>query len=481
MSGYWETVIGLEVHVQLRTRTKAFCRCANVYGDEPNAHICPCCLGLPGALPVPNQGMIDQALRLAAALDATIHEMSIWSRKNYFYPDLPKGYQISQFDKPLSSSGRLPIRLADGSMKTIGITRMHLEEDAGKSQHGEGLDAAYSVLDFNRCGVPLAEIVSEPDLRSPEEAALYLKTLRQLVVRLGVCDGNLEEGSFRCDANVSVRPSGDRRLRTRTEIKNLNSFRYVKQALEYEVERHIAVYEQGGQIFQETLLFDSTRGQTFPMRSKEEAHDYRYFPEPDLPPLLVAPALIERARAELPELPWATHDRFVAQYGLSPYDAAVLTDDAAVAEFYEEAAGLADPKLVANWVMGDLTALWKERGVAPAHSPVSPAALAELIRLIADGTISGKIAKDVLPAVAAGEGAPREIVEKRGLLQISDEGALRAIIEEILKANPKQLEQYRSGKTNLFGFFVGQAMKQTKGKANPQVVNELLKKALDGK
>jgi aspartyl-tRNA(Asn)/glutamyl-tRNA(Gln) amidotransferase subunit B len=480
MNGHWEIVIGLEVHVQLLTKTKAFCRCANAYGDEPNSHICPCCLGLPGALPVPQQGMIDQALRLAAALGATIHEESIWSRKNYFYPDLPKGYQISQFDKPLSTGGRLPIRLPDGTVKTIGITRMHLEEDAGKSQHGEGLDAAYSVLDFNRCGVPLAEIVSEPDLRSPEEAAIYLKALRQLVVRLGVCDGNLEEGSFRCDANVSVRPFGETALRTRTEIKNVNSFRYVKQALEYEAERHIATYDECCQVTQETRLYDAARGQTFSMRSKEEAHDYRYFPEPDLPPLRVEAARIAQARADLPELPWETRDRFVAQYGLSQYDAAVLTDESAVADFYEQAAALADPKLVANWVMGDLTALWKERNVEPANSPVSPPALAELVKLIESGAISGKIAKEVLPAVAAGEGSPREIVDKRGLLQISDEGALRPIIAEIVKANPKQHEQYKAGKTSLFGFFVGQAMKQTKGKANPQMVNDLLKKVLDG-
>jgi aspartyl-tRNA(Asn)/glutamyl-tRNA(Gln) amidotransferase subunit B len=474
----WETVIGLEVHVQLLTATKAFCRCPNRYGDEPNTLICPVCLGLPGALPVANEAAIAQGVRLARALGATVHERSIWSRKNYFYPDLPKGYQISQFDRPLATGGRLPIRLLDCTEKVIGITRLHLEEDAGKNFHGDGTGAAYSLVDFNRCGVPLVEIVSEPDLRSPDEAAAYLKALRQLVVRLGVCDGNMEQGSLRCDANVSVRPVGESRLRTRTEIKNVNSFKYVKQALEYEAARHIKVYESGGQIVQETLLFDATRGETFSMRSKEEAHDYRYFPEPDLPPLVVTPALRERAGQNLPEMPWELLARFVRQYGLSEYDAGVLTDEAEVASFYEAVAERADPKLAANWVMGDLTALWKERNVGPAASPVSSAAVAELIDLIAKGVISGKIAKELLPAMADGEGSPREVVERRGLRQISDEGSLAAVIDEVLHANPKQLEQYRGGKTGLFGFFVGQVMKQTKGQANPQLVNELLQKKL---
>ncbi|NLH46986.1 MAG: Asp-tRNA(Asn)/Glu-tRNA(Gln) amidotransferase subunit GatB [Myxococcales bacterium] len=476
----WETIIGLEVHVQLLTKTKAFCRCPNRYGDEPNTNICPTCLGLPGALPVPNRAVVEQAVRLSLAVGATVHEKSIWARKNYFYPDLTKGYQISQFDRPLATGGFLPVRLADGTIKRVGITRLHLEEDAGKSSHGEGADAAYSLIDFNRCGVPLVEIVSEPDLRSPEEAAAYLKTLRQLVVRLGVCDGNMEQGSLRCDANVSVRPIGETALRTRTEIKNVNSFKFVKQALEFEAQRHIAVYESGGRIRQETLLFDSARGETFSMRSKEEAHDYRYFPEPDMPPLIVEAAAVQRAKSELPELPWEMNERFEKQYGLTPYDVGVLTEDPDTAAFYEQVAALADPKLAANWVMGDLTALWKEREIGAAASPVTPAALAELIRLIAGGSISGKIAKDVLAAMAAGEGSPGEIVAKRGLTQISDSSSLEPMIEEVLKNNPKQLDQYKSGKTGLFGFFVGQIMKQTKGQANPQLVNDLLKKKLDG-
>ena len=474
----WETVIGLEIHVQLLTRTKAFCFCPAAYGDEPNTNVCPVCLGLPGALPVPNRQMVELALRIALALGSEINATSIWARKNYFYPDLPKGYQISQFDRPLASGGELAVRAKDG-VKRVRITRLHLEDDAGKSFHGEGRDAAASLLDFNRCGVPLVEIVTEPDLRSPEEAAAFMKALRQLVVHVGACDGNLEQGSLRCDANLSVRPPGETALRTRSEIKNLNSYRHLRLALEFEQARHIETYESRGRIVQETRLFDADRGETFAMRSKEEAHDYRYFPEPDMPPLVVDAAWVERVRAALPELPWPRHERYMRDFGLSDYDAAVLTEERAVAAFFEDVAARVDPKLAANWVMGDLTALWKERGVAPERSPVTPEALAELIELIQSGAISGKMAKDVLAATAEGQGSPRRIVEQRGLAQINDEAALAAAVDAVLAAHPQQVEQYRAGRANVFGFFVGQVMKKTNGQANPQVVNRLLNEKLN--
>ncbi len=475
----WETIIGLEIHVQLATATKAFCGCANRYGDEPNTNVCPVCLGLPGALPVANRKAVELGLRLALALGCTIHERSIWARKNYFYPDLPKGYQISQFDRPLATGGVLPVRLKDGTLKNVGITRLHLEEDAGKSFHGEGDDGA-SYIDLNRCGVPLAEIVSEPDLRSPEEAWAYMKALRRLVVQLGVCDGNLEEGNLRCDANLSVRKIGETGFRTRREIKNLNSFKFLRQALEYERDHQIAVYEGGGTIEQATLLFDSARGETFVMRSKEEAHDYRYFPEPDLPPLLVVDACVAHTRGALPELPWQMHARFVEQYGLSDYDAGVLTDNAALAAYFEQVAALGDAKQAANWVTGDLAALLKERALEIEQCPIAPASLAEMIKLIEQGTISGKIAKDVLTAMANGEGSPALIVAQKGLRQISDEGALAVLIDETLAESPEQLAQFRAGKDKLFGYFVGQVMKKTQGQANPQEVNRLLREKLNG-
>jgi len=475
----WETIVGLEIHVQLATRTKAFCGCANRYGDEPNTNVCPVCLGLPGALPVANRAAVELGLRLALALGCTIHERSLWARKNYFYPDLPKGYQISQFDRPLATGGVLPVRLKDGTLKNVRLTRLHLEEDAGKSFHGAGDDPA-SYIDLNRCGVPLAEIVSEPDLRSPEEAWAYMKALRQLVVQLGVCDGNLEEGNLRCDANLSVRQSGETGFRPRREVKNLNSFKFLRQALEYERDHQIAVYEAGGTIEQATLLFDSARGETFVMRGKEEAHDYRYFPEPDLPPLLVGEACVAHARGALSELPWQMHARFVRQYGLSAYDAGVLTDNAALAAYFERVAALCDAKLAANWVTGDLAALLKERALEIEQSPVAPASLAEMIKLIEQGTISGKIAKEVLTAMADGEGSPAQIVTQKGLRQISDESALAALIDEALAESPEQLAQFRAGKDKLFGYFVGQVMKKTQGQANPQEVNRLLREKLNG-
>lgn len=476
----WETIIGLEIHAQLATRTKAFCGCANRYGDEPNTNVCPVCLGLPGALPVANRKAVELGLRLALALGCAIRERSIWARKNYFYPDLPKGYQISQFDRPLATGGLLPVRLKDGAVKNVGITRLHLEEDAGKSFHGEGADLTASLIDLNRCGVPLAEIVSEPDLRSPDEAWAYMKALRQLVVQLGVGKGNLEEGNLRCDANLSVRKFGEEGLRSRREIKNLNSFKFLRLALEYERSHQIAVYEAGGMIESATLLFDSARGETFVMRSKEEAHDYRYFPEPDLPPLIVVDACVAHTRKKLPELPWEIHARFVEQYALSGYDAAVLTDNAALGAYYERVAARCDAKQAANWVMGDLAALLKERALEIEQSPVGPEMLAEMIKLIEKGTISGKIAKEVLAAMADGEGSAGEIVGKQGLTQLSDEKALAALIDEVLAENPQQLAQLRAGKDRLFGFFVGQVMKKTKGQANPRAVNKLLTEKLNG-
>ncbi|MDP8226002.1 MAG: Asp-tRNA(Asn)/Glu-tRNA(Gln) amidotransferase subunit GatB [Candidatus Lernaella stagnicola] len=470
----WEMVIGLEVHVQLATATKAFCRCPNRFGDEPNRNVCPVCLGLPGALPVATRDMVEQGARLALALGADVREHSAWVRKNYFYPDLPKGYQITQFEFPLAVGGELPLRDGDGRVTAVGLERLHLEEDAGKLLHGEGDAADFSFVDFNRCGAPLVEIVSRPNLRRPEDAASFLRELRRLVVRLGVSDGNMEEGSLRCDANISVRRRGESAFRTRAEIKNLNSFRFVKQALEFEAKRQIDVYENGGRVVQETRWFDSRRGVTHSMRSKEEAHDYRYFPEPDLPPLVLDRTRINAWREALPELPWHMHERFVRQYGLSHYDAALLSDDAEVAAFFEEVATQADPKQAANWINGELAAVWKARDGGPAKGPISAADVSELLNLIANGAISGKIGKDVLAATVAGEGSPAQVVRQRGWMQIRDVDTLRKIIREVLAAHPKQVAAYRAGETKLLGFFVGRLMERTAGRANPQLANELI-------
>jgi len=470
----WESVIGLEIHAQLATTSKIFSGAATAYGAGPNTQACAIDLGLPGVLPVLNREAVRMAVLFGLATHATIAPRSVFARKNYFYPDLPKGYQISQYELPVVQHGQLTIDLDDGASKLIGITRAHLEEDAGKSLHEDF--HGMSGVDLNRAGTPLLEIVSEPDLRSAKEAVAYMKKLHTLVRYLGICDGNMQEGSFRCDANVSVRPKGQHEFGVRTETKNLNSFRFVERAIEYEIERQIELLEDGGRVIQETRLYDPDKGETRAMRSKEEANDYRYFPDPDLLPLSIDAAFITQARATLPELPDAKRQRFMDQYGLSGYDAGVLTASRELADYYERvvAAVGGEPKLCANWVMGDLAAFLNKAGTDIATSPVSPEQLAGMLKRIADDTISGKIAKEVFDALWAGEGEADAIIDRRGLRQITDSAAIEAIIDEVIAANPKQLEQYRAGKDKLLGFFVGQVMKATQGKANPQQVNDLL-------
>ncbi|MEK6550349.1 MAG: Asp-tRNA(Asn)/Glu-tRNA(Gln) amidotransferase subunit GatB [Pseudomonadota bacterium] len=473
----WESVIGLEVHAQLSTKSKAFSGAATQYGAEPNTQACAVDIALPGVLPVYNKEAARMAVKLGLAIGATVNRTSVFARKNYFYPDLPKGYQISQYELPIVSLGTLVIDV-DGEEKVIGITRAHLEEDAGKSLHEDfhGMTG----IDLNRAGTPLLEIVSEPDLRSAKEAVAYLKKLHQLVVYLGICDGNMQEGSFRCDANVSVRRKGEPKLGTRAEIKNVNSFRFVEKAIEFEVARQIDVIEGGGSIVQETRLYDSQKDETRSMRSKEEAMDYRYFPDPDLPPLMIEQSFIDAVRQTLPELPDAKRERFMSQYGLNRYDAGVLTASKAMSEFYETAVATSkgDPKIVANWIAGELSGFLNRDNKDITESPVSAAMIAGLVQRIADNTISGKIAKEVLEAMWAGEGDADAVIAKKGLKQITDSGAIEKVVDEIIANNPKQLEQYRAGKETLFGFFVGQVMKATQGKANPAQVNELLKKKL---
>ena len=474
----WETVIGLEIHAQLATKSKIFSGAATAYGAEPNTQACAIDLGLPGVLPVLNREAVRMAAMFGLAIGANVARRSVFARKNYFYPDLPKGYQISQYELPVVQKGELTIDLDDGTSKVIGITRAHLEEDAGKSLHEDF--HGQSGIDLNRAGTPLLEIVSEPDLRSAKEAVAYMKKLHQMVVYLGICDGNMQEGSFRCDANVSVRRKGDPKFGTRAEIKNLNSFRFVERAIEFEIERQIDLIESGGKVVQETRLYDPDKGETRSMRGKEEANDYRYFPDPDLLPLVIDEDFIAAARADLPELPDAKKRRFMSQYGLSAYDAGVLTASRALGAYYEEtvAALGGEPKLCANWVMGDLSAFLNKENRDVADSPVGAAQLAGLLRRIQDRTISGKIAKDVFEALWAGEGDADAIIEKRGLKQITDTSAIEKVIDEVIAANPEQLAQYRAGKDKLFGFFVGQVMKLSKGKANPQQVNDLLAQKL---
>jgi len=475
----WEIVIGLEIHAQLRTASKIFSGASTAFGADPNTQACLVDLGYPGVLPVLNREAVTMAIKFGLATHSTIAPRSVFARKNYFYPDLPKGYQISQYELPVVHDGWVDVVLDDGERKRVGITRAHLEEDAGKSLHEDfhGL----SGIDLNRAGTPLLEIVSEPDLRSAREAVAYMKLIHQLVRYLDICDGNMQEGSLRCDANISVRPVGRHEFGTRAEVKNLNSFRFIERAINYEAERQIDILESGGSVVQETRLYDSAKDETRPMRTKEEANDYRYFPDPDLLPLVVEESAIEAAGADLPELPWEKRDRFVEQYGLPEYDAGVLTASRSVADYYESvAAGVKDAKLAANWVMGELAGALNKGGLEVEASPVDAASLAGLLARIEDRTISGKIAKEVFEAMWAGEGTADEVIEGRGLRQITDTSAIQAVIEQVLADNPGQLEQFRSGKDKLFGFFVGQVMKATQGKANPAQVNELLRKALSG-
>jgi aspartyl-tRNA(Asn)/glutamyl-tRNA(Gln) amidotransferase subunit B len=476
----WETVIGLEIHAQLATRSKIFSTSATAYGAAPNSQANLVDLGYPGVLPVLNVEAVRMAVRFGVATGATIARRSIFARKNYFYPDLPKGYQISQYERPVVEDGSLEIVLDDGSRKTIGITRAHLEEDAGKSLHEDfhGL----SGIDLNRAGTPLLEIVSEPDLRSAKEAIAYLKKVHTLVRYLEICDGNMQEGSFRCDANVSVRPKGQAELGTRAEIKNVNSFRFVERAINYEVERQIELIEGGGKVVQETRLYDPDRGETRPMRTKEEANDYRYFPDPDLLPLAIDDALIESVRATLPELPDEKAARFGREHGLSDYDAGVLTASREMAEYFETVVSRlgGQPKLAANWVMGELSGALNRDNLEVTASPVTADALSGLLARIVDSTISGKIAKEVFEAMWNERRGADEIIEAKGLRQITDTSAIERAIDEVMAKNPGQLADYRSGKDKLFGFFVGQVMKATGGKANPAQLNELLKRKLPG-
>ena len=476
----WETVIGLEIHAQLATKSKIFSGSATAYGAAPNAQANLVDLGYPGVLPVLNGEAVRMAVSFGLAVGAQIAPRSVFARKNYFYPDLPKGYQISQYELPVVGKGSLDIVLEDGTRKRVGITRAHLEEDAGKSLH-EGLAGA-SAIDLNRAGTPLVEIVSEPDMRSAKEAVAYMKKVHTLVRYLGICDGNMQEGSFRCDANVSVRRVGSDKFGTRAEIKNLNSFRYVEKAINFEVARQIDLLEGGGKVVQETRLYDPDKGETRSMRSKEEANDYRYFPDPDLLPLEIDAAFLASVRAALPELPDAKAARFVASYGLSEYDAGVLTASRELAAYYEEVVQRlgGEPKFAANWVTGDLAAFLNRDNLAIGASRVGAAQLAGLVGRIADQTISGKIAKDVFEAMWASGRDADPIIEEKGLRQITDTGAIERAIDEVMAKNPGQLAEYRAGKDKLFGFFVGQAMKATQGKANPAQLNELLKRKLAG-
>jgi aspartyl-tRNA(Asn)/glutamyl-tRNA(Gln) amidotransferase subunit B len=470
------------VHAQLLTRTKLFCACANRFGAPPNTLVCPVCLGLPGALPVLNRHAVTLALRAALATGCAVQPASVFERKNYFYPDLPKGYQISQYERPLATGGAVQVAAAGGEERAIRLARIHMEEDAGKLLHeGFPWSREKSGVDLNRAGVPLIEIVTEPDLRGPEEAHAYLTALRAILLFAEVSDCNMEEGSLRCDANVSVRPRGAQALGTRTEIKNLNSFRHVARAIEHEIARQVAVVESGGAVVQETLLWNPDRGETVPMRSKEEAHDYRYFPEPDLPPLEVSAEWVDEARRSLPELPAERRRRFVAEYALPGYDASVLTQERDLADYFEAAARASgNAKASSNWVMTEILRKLKEDERPLAASPVAPAALAGLVRLVDSGTISGKIAKDVFERMwATGEDAGA-IVEREGLTQLSDETALEAVVAEVVAGSPEQAASYRGGKAAALGWFVGQVMKRTQGRANPRRVNELLRKALGG-
>ena len=473
----FEPVIGLEVHAQLKTNTKIFCACSTSFGAPPNTHTCPVCLGMPGVLPVLNKKVVDYTLRMALATHCEIARESRFARKNYFYPDLPKGYQISQYEFPIALNGFVDIEVNDG-LRRIGITRIHMEEDAGKLGHDPA--RPLSMVDFNRTGVPLIEIVSEPDLRQPEEAGAYLKQLRSIVRYLGICDGNLEEGSFRCDANVSIRPKNTQPLGTRTELKNLNSFKHVEKSLQYEISRQNEVIMDGGQIVQETRLWDPDKNKTTSMRGKEEAHDYRYFPDPDLLPLAIDDTWIKIVKKNLPELPDAKKKRFMDQYELPSYNAELLTSDRELADYFENCTRLfPHPKQVSNWVMGSLLGLLNTQEKNIEDSPVAAGDLARLLALVEDGTISGKIAKTVFDEMARTGKPAKQIVEEKGLVQITDTAALEDVILKIISSHPKEVKAYKNGKTKLMGFFVGQIMKETRGQANPKMVNEILKQKLE--
>ncbi len=474
----WEAVIGLEIHAQLATRSKIFSGASTAYGAEPNTQACAVDLGLPGVLPVLNKEAVRMAAMFGLAIGANVSRRSVFARKNYFYPDLPKGYQISQFELPIVESGQLDIELGDGSTKTIGVTRAHLEEDAGKSLHEDF--QGMTGVDLNRAGTPLLEIVSEPDMRSAKEAVAYMKKIHALVTSLEICDGNMQEGSFRCDANVSVRPKGQEELGTRAELKNINSFRFVERAINIEITRQIDIIESGGKVVQETRLYDSDKNETRSMRSKEEANDYRYFPDPDLLPVEITDEFLKDLKKNLPELPQEKKARFIEQYELKPEDAGVLTASPAHARYYEvlvEASG-GEARLAANWVVGALAAMLNKENRDIANSRVSAGELGLLLNKITDNTISGKIAKEVFEAMWAGEGSADDVIESRGLRQITDSSEIEKIIDDIIAANPEQVEQFRAGKEKVLGFFVGQAMKASSGKANPGQVNQLLRKKL---
>ncbi|MEJ2695070.1 MAG: Asp-tRNA(Asn)/Glu-tRNA(Gln) amidotransferase subunit GatB [Candidatus Sulfobium sp.] len=473
----YEAVIGLEVHAQMLTDTKIFCGCSTKFGSEPNTQTCQVCTGMPGVLPVLNRKVLEFAVRTGLAMNCSISPYSRFARKNYFYPDLPKGYQISQYELPICEHGFVEIVVED-EVRKVGITRIHMEEDAGKNIHEGG---GYSFVDLNRAGVPLMEIVSEPDIRSPGEASEYMKKLRAILRYLGVCDGNMEQGSLRCDANVSIRPVGREEYGTRAEVKNINSFRFVEKALEYEIKRQVRVVEGGGRVLQETRLWDAARGVTGSMRSKEEAHDYRYFPEPDLVPIVGEDRWLDEIRAYLPELPDEKRERFVGDFGLPEYDADLLTSERPVAEWFEEvvAAG-AQPKAASNWMMGDLMRLLNEENRPIEECAISPGQLASMIRLIDAGTISGKIAKTVFAEMYRTGGDPETIVREKGLVQISDESEIEKAVDAVIAGNPNEVGRYKGGEEKLLGFFVGQVMKKMKGKANPRMLNELLRKKLSG-
>ena len=476
MNTKYEAVIGLEVHAQLLTDSKIFCGCSTKFGNNPNSNDCPVCLGHPGVLPVLNKKVVENTVLMGLATDCSINEHSVFARKNYFYPDLPKGYQISQYEEPICEHGFIEVNPKNGSSKKIGITRIHMEEDAGKSIHDQ---SSATLVDVNRCGVPLMEIVSEPDLRTAEEAYLYLSKIKQIVQYLGICDGNMEEGSLRCDANISVRLKGKTELGIKTEIKNMNSFRNVERAIEFEVKRQIELIEDGERIVQQTLLWDADSSEAYPMRSKEEAHDYRYFPDPDLLPVMVD----EKWKAEiskfLPELPDVKLKRFVSDFSLPVYDCEILTQTKSLADYYEQLISVTDDyKIASNWVIGDVLAVINDKKIDISDFTVTPLNLGKLINLIKDGTISGKIAKEIFPVMIENNSDPEIIVKEKNLVQISDSSEIEVFVKKIIDSSPREVEEYRAGKEKVFGFFVGQVMKESKGKANPKLVNEILKKML---